>query len=205
MSLPEQQLPVLFVLDEFATMGKFDLIVKAMARMRGLGCPFILCVQNLSQLKNLYGEAGETEIRGNAGVLSYFGGTNDTYTAKVISELSGVGSVVVPGSSINEQGSSVNYTVASRPIYMPDEVMRLPLPEQLIKISGRQVMRERLFLPSLEELPQYLAFQSELTRSGDLCRAVQSALSYQHQSECPREERVGKGRFASWLKRFGIF
>ena len=128
----------LFILNEFFTLGKFPQIVEAMGRMRGYGVKFWSFVQNLSQLKQHYGDAW-TNITGNAGVIQYFGGSGDVFTMEYISKLSGLRSAGTISTSENEKGGqSVSQGTMSRPVMYPDEVGRLKNGTQFISRAGEQ-------------------------------------------------------------------
>jgi type IV secretion system protein VirD4 len=104
-----------------------------MGRMRGYGLKFWTFVQNLSQLKNLYGDTW-TEISGNAGVVQYFGGTNDPYTAECISKWSGEQTAVKQGHSQSTSpgaGFGTNDSLYGRPVMFAGEVRALPPGEQV--------------------------------------------------------------------------
>lgn len=128
----------LFILDEFATLGCFPAIPEAMGRMRGYGLKFWTFVQTLSQLKKHYGETW-TEIPGNAGVVQYFGGTNDPFTAEYISKRTGektAGKTGRSSSTAPASGVSTSESVYGRPVLFPGEVASLPDGVQLLLFLG---------------------------------------------------------------------
>lgn len=63
--------PVLFVLDEFAALGRLEVIEKAAGLMAGYGVKLWPILQDLGQLKRHYKESWETFL-GNAGILQFF-------------------------------------------------------------------------------------------------------------------------------------
>jgi len=69
--------PVLFILDEFATLGHMEAIEKAAGLMAGYGIKLWPILQDLTQLKRHYRESWETFL-GNAGTLTFFGNTDLT-------------------------------------------------------------------------------------------------------------------------------
>lgn len=69
--------PVLFVLDEFAALGKMEAIEKAAGLMAGYGVKLWCHLQDLGQLKRHYKESWET-FMGNAGVLQFFANADMT-------------------------------------------------------------------------------------------------------------------------------
>ena len=69
--------PVLFVMDEFASLGRMEAIEKAAGLMAGYGVKLWPILQDLSQLKRHYRESWESFL-GNAGLLQFFGNTDLT-------------------------------------------------------------------------------------------------------------------------------
>jgi type IV secretion system protein VirD4 len=171
------QPPTYFLFDEFRTFGRFELIMKAMARMRGFGCQFHLMIQALSQL-SIYGQEMHA-ITGATDCVQFFGGTNDEMTANYISKLCGTGTEISKG---RQQGSkpgdmgSESQSTTGRAVKMPDEVMRLEMPKQLIKQTGKDVAEGRLFVPDLSEFPAYCAFIRKLDDGGSASEALAAAI-----------------------------
>jgi type IV secretion system protein VirD4 len=127
-----------FVLDEFATLGRFPVVVEAMGRMRGYGLKFWTFVQNLSQLKGHYGDDWQ-QIPGNAGVVQYFGGTMDGFTAEWVSKKTGEKTAVATGrgsSTAPASGVSTNESTFGRPVVFPGEVEAFPDGKQILKFLG---------------------------------------------------------------------
>jgi type IV secretion system protein VirD4 len=69
--------PCLFVLDEFAAIGRMEVIEKAAGLMAGYGVKLWTILQDLGQLKRHYKESWETFL-GNAGVLQFFANADMT-------------------------------------------------------------------------------------------------------------------------------
>ena len=69
--------PVLFVLDEFAALGRLEATEKAAGLMAGYGVKLMPVLQDLGQLKRHYRESWETFL-GNAGVLQFFANSDLT-------------------------------------------------------------------------------------------------------------------------------
>ncbi len=64
--------PVLFLLDEFAALGRLEPVERAMGLMAGYGLQLWPILQDMHQLRALYGERAGTFLS-NAGVLQAFG------------------------------------------------------------------------------------------------------------------------------------
>jgi type IV secretion system protein VirD4 len=69
--------PVLFFMDEFAALGKLDVIEAAAGLMAGYGVKLWPILQDLSQLKRHYPQSWETFL-GNAGLHQFFGNADLT-------------------------------------------------------------------------------------------------------------------------------
>jgi type IV secretory pathway TraG/TraD family ATPase VirD4 len=78
--------PVLFLLDEFYSLGKITVLEKASALMAGYGMRLWTIVQNLTQLQHLYPRNWETFIA-NAGVVQVFSTADRTTTTYLATKL----------------------------------------------------------------------------------------------------------------------
>ena len=131
--------PILFLLDEFAALGRLEAVERAMGLMAGYGLQLWPILQDLSQLKALYGPKANTFVA-NAGVLQTFG-VNDLETAEWLSRLLGketIGSETwshrpgdAPGISVGAMG---------RELMTPSEILQLPDHLQLLRLQGRPPM-----------------------------------------------------------------
>ena len=138
--------PVLFMLDEMPALGHLSMIEQAYGLMAGFGIQLWGIVQDLSQLKRIYGDSWETFI-GNSGVLQYFG-SRDQMTANYFSSLCGVTTTMNIGESIARSfSSSANGSSSStsnsttfghiqRSLAFPDELMRMPDHQQLLLVQN---------------------------------------------------------------------
>jgi type IV secretion system protein VirD4 len=84
-------LPVLFLLDEFGTIGKLNAVAQAYGLMAGLGMIMWAFAQDLNQLKRDYPDHWETFI-GNSQAMTCFG-VMDNFTAEYISKMLGTATV----------------------------------------------------------------------------------------------------------------
>jgi type IV secretion system protein VirD4 len=87
LAAPKAGAPVLFVLDEFAALGRLDVIEKAAGYAAGFGVKIWTILQDLSQIKALYPQSWETFL-GNAALLQVFG-VSDRETTEFVSKLAG--------------------------------------------------------------------------------------------------------------------
>jgi type IV secretion system protein VirD4 len=154
-------MPILFLLDEMAAIGRLKMVEQAYGLMAGFGMQLWGIVQDLSQLERIYDKGWETFI-GNSGVLQYFG-SRDQKTADYFSKLCGVttvekfsiGLAIAKGfsyaktfvsgkhsstSTTSSQSSTVtdtfNRDIVQRHLAFPDELMVLRKGQQLLLIEN---------------------------------------------------------------------
>ena len=131
--------PILFLLDEFAALGRLEAVERAMGLMAGYGLQLWPILQDLSQLKALYGPKANTFVA-NAGVLQTFG-VNDLETAEWLSRLLGRATV---GSETwsHRPGDPASVAVGTmgRELMTPSEILQLPDHLQLLRLQGRPPM-----------------------------------------------------------------
>ncbi|MEM7620483.1 MAG: type IV secretory system conjugative DNA transfer family protein [Pseudomonadota bacterium] len=142
--------PVLFMLDEMAALGRLSMLEQAYGLMAGYGIQIWGIIQDLSQLKRIYGDGWETFIS-NAGVLQYFG-SRDKMTAEYFSSLCGVttvwnfttavarafGTSWGHGNMSTSDSTTRTETTAAarRQLATPDELMRMHHSKQLLLIEN---------------------------------------------------------------------
>lgn len=131
---------LLFLLDEFPTLGKMAVFAEGISYFRGYGIKLVLIAQSVKQLAERYGE--KNSIVDNCDVrLTYH--ANDPETAKYVSEALGTSTYQKTAQSVSaEAGSffgkrqtSTSTQEHARPLLTPDEVARLPR-EQAILFGG---------------------------------------------------------------------
>ncbi len=120
---------LLIFLDEFTSLGKLQIMEKALAYIAGYGGKVFLIVQDTTQLSNVYGK--EHSIMANCHVrISY--APNVLETANQLSEMTGKTTAIdkktsLSGSSLGMMKSaSISVNETARPLLTPDECMRLP-------------------------------------------------------------------------------
>lgn len=134
---------VIFLLDEFPSLGKFEDYEIFLATCRGYGIACCTILQNLSQLQDKYGKEKAESILGNCAVKICLGNVNEG-TAKYFSELAGKSTVKVEtgSSSVNngKNGSSSksdSYSYVGRNLLNPDEILAMNERESICIISGK--------------------------------------------------------------------
>jgi type IV secretion system protein VirD4 len=137
--------PVLFLLDEFAALGRLEPVERAMGLMAGYGVQLWPILQDLHQLRGAYGTRAGTFLS-NAGLVQVFN-VNDTDTAEWVSRALGDTTEMYETGSGGETrqrnrlgaGSSSTNTASHlvrRALLTPDEVRRLPSDRQILFKAG---------------------------------------------------------------------
>jgi type IV secretion system protein VirD4 len=136
---------VLFLLDEFAHLGRMHPVQRDIGLAGGFGVTFWLIVQDLSQLRSTYGETWLTFLA-NIGVLQAFG-INDWDTADYLSKLTGEATIQVESEhhsrgvsrgphAQRQLGAGRTRSEQGRRLLLPDEVRRLPREAELLFVKG---------------------------------------------------------------------
>lgn len=145
--------PVLFLLDEFATLGRLEPIERAFGLMAGYGVQLWPILQDMHQLWGAYGERAGTFLS-NASLLQIFN-VADYDTADWISKSLGATTVSyetggesvsqAPNQLFSTHGTSTTTHLARRELMTPDEVMRLhPTLEFLLRPGEAPVIAHKV-------------------------------------------------------------
>lgn len=151
--------PVLFLLDEFAALGRLEPVERAMGLMAGYGIQLWPILQGetafwkrlaiafrwrTSQLKAIYGQRAGTFIA-NAGVQQVFG-VNDFETAEWLSRMIGKETTSYQSYSRRQgldEATTTTTNLTGRDLLTPDEIMQLPAHLQLLRLQGQPVTLAR--------------------------------------------------------------
>ncbi|WP_105386489.1 type IV secretory system conjugative DNA transfer family protein [Neorhizobium alkalisoli] len=132
--------PVLYLLDEFATLGHLSPVERAMGLMAGYGVQLWPILQDVHQLRATYGQRAGTFLS-NAGVLQVFG-VNDHDSARLVSDLLGQETVVFQtmARALDSEKSGISYSQhhTARPLLTPDEVRSMPQNIELLFLAGQR-------------------------------------------------------------------
>lgn len=132
--------PVLFLLDEFAALGRLEPVERAMGLMAGYGIQLWPIVQDIHQLRALYERRAGTFLS-NAGVLQIFG-VNDHDSARLVSDLLGHETVVFETMSraLDAEGTGLSFGTqhVGRPLLTPDEVRTLREDREILFLAGQR-------------------------------------------------------------------
>ncbi|MGE4282317.1 MAG: VirD4-like conjugal transfer protein, CD1115 family [Clostridia bacterium] len=127
------------ILNEFGNLPAIPSFDKKITVAGGRGIRFTLAIQDVAQLKKLYGPNAQT-ITGNCHIWVYLK-TADVETAKLISEKTGKYTVETENSSssVQSRGHSMTHGagLTGRPLLLPDEVLRWNINECLVLPIGQ--------------------------------------------------------------------
>ncbi|WP_226019376.1 type IV secretory system conjugative DNA transfer family protein [Novosphingobium sp. FKTRR1] len=151
------RVPVLFMLDEFAQLGRMEVIERNMALMREYGVKLWPIFQDLSQAKDLYKERWESFI-GNAGITQSFAPQDET-TRDYLSKLSGLRTYWLrttgasTGQSVGPQhsessGTTSGWSHMQGPEYWGKGLARMEMGQAIMFNLGANF---RTFLPDPED------------------------------------------------------
>jgi type IV secretion system protein VirD4 len=142
--VPRGELPVWFVLEEFASLGYMRTIEAAAGLVAGFGVKLWPVLQDLTQLKTNYPNSWETFL-GNAGIIQAFA-NNDLMTAEHLSKRIGTTTVIerqqvrVSGGAMSQGDSGQRETPRQVNLLDPNEITHHFAREtgrQLILVPGR--------------------------------------------------------------------
>ena len=146
--LKEEPYGVMFLLDEFPTLGKMEQIKAGIAYFRGYRVRLFLIIQDTQQLKVTYEEAGMNSFLSNSTFRITFA-ANNYETANLISPLCGNKTVEQVSSSrpkffdLNPATRTQNVSSAQRALLLPQEVIQLPRDEQIVLIESMPPIRSK--------------------------------------------------------------
>ncbi len=143
---PELPKNVYFLLDEFANIPKIPDFTNLITVGRSRRIFFCLIVQSYSQLDAAYGEQDAETIRGNCNIKIYIG-SDDMKTRENISKLCGDTSIEISKQSVSkdknnsQSGVTQNKELKQRPLIFPDELGRLDMELNVVKIFNEFPMK----------------------------------------------------------------
>jgi type IV secretion system protein VirD4 len=136
--------PVLFLLDEFAALGRLEPVERAFGLMAGYGLQLWPILQDMHQLWSTYGERAGTFVS-NAGLVQIFN-VADVETASWVSKSIGATTMTyqTTGTSTSRGGmqlfetksASVSTHLSRRELMTPDEIMRLDSSLEILLRQG---------------------------------------------------------------------
>lgn len=137
---------LLIVFDELIAMGRIDLFHRATQYYRGFGIKLLLIIQDMKQLKEVYGE--NNSFLGNMSTTIYYT-TNDVDTARYIEARLGNKTEKIITKSYGAGGflfrKNVNYSeqYVKRPLMTTEEIFTMHEKEAIILSAGKRPIRAK--------------------------------------------------------------
>ena len=130
--------PVNFIVDEFANMPVIPGMDNKITVARSRGISFMLIIQALSQLNAKYTADVAKIISSNCN-MQVFLASNDNETAEYFSKICGEKTTREKNVSISQEGKeSISYSLASRALIKPEELLTLPEGTSIVKLLREQ-------------------------------------------------------------------
>ncbi|MGV8982100.1 type IV secretory system conjugative DNA transfer family protein [Clostridium sp.] len=114
-------LPVLFILDEFQNIGKIKNFEEMVSVGRSENLAFLVCIQNISKLYDVYGKNDTTTILNNLKSKVILPSISDYDALNYISNLCGDTEIKTESST----GDKKTYSTATRKLFTADEIRRI--------------------------------------------------------------------------------
>lgn len=130
-------LRTLFLLSEFAQLGQLKPVAAALTQGAGYGVQLFPVLQDLNQLRKIYGKDEANTFLGMSGATFAFT-PNDAETAEWMSKRSG--EVIEPGLSASDDqqiGARESWRIDRRRLYAPDDLYGIPEFHGLVWFAGR--------------------------------------------------------------------
>jgi type IV secretion system protein VirD4 len=148
---PAYQHRLLFLLDEFPSLGKLDFFQTSLAYLAGYGIKAFLIAQSLNQLEATYGQ--HNSILDNCHIRLTYTALDDR-TAKRISDLVGTATHLKTQRSFSGakffRTTNESEQEHGRALLTPDEVLRLPFEDALLLVGGVAPYRARKLMYYLD-------------------------------------------------------
>ncbi len=141
MPRPDEKVGVMFLMDEFPTLGEMVQFKQGIAYFRGYKLRLFLIIQDTEQLKDIYEEAGMNSFLANSTYRITFA-ANTVETANLISQLIGNKTVKQVSRNspvfldLNPASRSKTVSETQRALLLPQEVISLPRNEQIVLVES---------------------------------------------------------------------
>lgn len=141
------EVPVTFIMDEFCNLGVITEVEKKFSTLRGRGIGIHAVIQSLPQIQSRYPNGLWEEIISDCDTLLFLGCT-DLSTAEWISKKTGESTIAVESNKTTlgsfEAASSTTST-GKRPVYTVNEILTLDRDNELIFLSGQNVLSAKKY------------------------------------------------------------
>jgi type IV secretion system protein VirD4 len=148
MPTAEDKYGVLFMMDEFPTLGKMEQFKSGIAYFRGYNLRLFLIIQDTEQLKDIYEEAGMNSFLSNATYRITFA-ANNVNTAELISKMVGNKTAQQVSANkpkfldLNPGSRSLHVSEVQRALLLPQEVINLDRNLQILLIEASPPIKSK--------------------------------------------------------------
>lgn len=148
MPTEEDKFGVMFMLDEFPTLGKMEQFKTGIAYFRGYKVRLFLIVQDTEQLKDIYEDAGMNSFLSNSTYRITFA-ANNIQTAELISKMVGNKTVEQISNNrpkfldLNPGARTQHVAPTQRALLLPQEVMMMDKDEQILLIEASPPIKSK--------------------------------------------------------------
>jgi type IV secretion system protein VirD4 len=139
---------VMYIMDEFPTLGKMEQFLNGIAYFRGYHVRLFLIVQDTQQLKGIYEEPGMNSFLTNS-TYRFTYAANNIETSNLISQLCGNKTVKQESGSkpkffdLNPASRTVQVSEVQRALLLPQEVILLPRDDQIVLIESMPPIKSK--------------------------------------------------------------
>ena len=150
---------VLFLMDEFASLGRMELIANAVTMLASYGGRLMFILQALSTLDEHYGKGGREIILQNCAFQVFFAASDETTTRYVTTRL-GKKTVKSTSRTQSKGGVSRSTSEQARDLMLPQEFQQLDRAKEVILVeAARPVLGDKIVYHENE------SFQSRLLKA----------------------------------------
>ena len=140
----EDKHKVLFLMDEFESLGTMEGIVDKLPFVRSFNIRVMAIIQGLSQLDQRYTVAGRDKILQGSKHQIFFA-SNDQQTTNYVSQTLGKKTIRTTSKSHSRQGRSVSYQNQARELMLPQEVREMSSDKLILLTEGtRPIMGTKI-------------------------------------------------------------
>ena len=135
---------VLFMLDEFASMGRMEMVSNSVTMLASYGGRLMFILQALSTLDEHYGKDGREVILQNCAYQVFFAASDETTTKYVVGRL---GKKTVKSTSTTRSKAGVTKSVkeSGRDLMLPQEFQGMDRAKGVVLVeSGRPVLSDKI-------------------------------------------------------------
>lgn len=136
LELKKMERPLLFLMDEFAQLGHFEVVKDAMSIAASYGIAFCIIIQGLNQLTEHYKDGCDAFL---SNAIKLFLGAEDTKTAEQISEMCGDTTVLTRSKDEKTKRMTSSYT--SRRLVTVGEVIQSKVEKPFLISGGVKPLR----------------------------------------------------------------